>query len=79
MGSQSHHVTVPTVDEDSLGDLTEPDIHTPHTKALFKEALDASIAEAKEEIKASARLRDRIPSHHVSHSHTEIHIPLETV
>jgi hypothetical protein len=47
MGSQSHHVPVPPVDDDSLGDLMDSDIDPTHAKALFKEALTVAIAKAK--------------------------------
>jgi hypothetical protein len=75
MGSQALHAPVPPVDDDSLGDLTEPNMDPNHAKIFFKEDLDSAIAEAKEEVKAFSLLRGRIPSHHVPHPDSEIPVP----
>jgi hypothetical protein len=59
--AHSRHVWVPTIDEDSVGDLTEPDFDPSDMKALFKAALITVIAEAREEMQASILLRDSNP------------------
>jgi hypothetical protein len=53
-----HLVRDPTIDDDSEGVFTEPHIDASNAKALFKEALATVMAESREEIQASALLRD---------------------
>jgi hypothetical protein len=63
-------VEVSTVKEDSLGDLTEPELEPSQTKTFIQgsTSIASAIAEAKEEIGVSAHLRGIVPHHHISHT-----------
>jgi hypothetical protein len=79
MSVHTHCVWVNTIDEYSVGDLTEPDIDPSNTKALFKEALTTAIAEARNEMQSSSLLRDMLLPLPDVQSGMEIPVPSATM